>query len=205
LVPRRQPGLVVCDQRNGRGVSAATLTCLGTYALRNARRAGLSLADQAALTDQAIYSQYVGALHLAALLLELDLATGALTVVDAGSPRLIVLRGGEVIYQELEQQFPLGMFDGTIYREQRLKLEVGDRLLVLSDGVVNAANETAVYGEAPLERFLHRAGSLAPLQAVRSLLGDLRAFVGSDLVDDAVAVCLDWTTPRSAHCGNRDQ
>ncbi|MEV1289921.1 PP2C family protein-serine/threonine phosphatase [Micromonospora sp. NPDC049679] len=190
----------------GEGVSAATLTCLGTYALRNARRAGLSLADQAALADQAIFSQYTGALHLAALLLELDLTTGALTVVDAGSPRLILLRGGALIYQELEQQFPLGMFDGTIYHEQHLDLAVGDRLFVISDGVVNAATETARYGEAALDRFLRRAGSLSPLDAVRSLLGDLRAFVASDLVDDAVAVCLDWTGPAADRtAGSRAQ
>jgi hypothetical protein len=34
---------------------------------------------------------------------------------------------------------------------------------------------------------------MAPLQAVRSLLGDLRSFLSEgELEDDAVAVCLDW-------------
>ena len=37
---------------------------------------------------------------------------------------------------------------------------------------------------------------MAPMQAVRSILGDLRAFVGTDLVDDAVVVCLDWSGPQ---------
>ena len=50
--------------------------------------------------------------------------------------------------------------------------------------------------ENALHRFVRRTGSLAPLQAVRSLLGDLRAFLeDSDLDDDAVVVCLDWTGP----------
>ena len=40
---------------------------------------------------------------------------------------------------------------------------------------------------------MRRSHAAAPLEAVRSLLGDLRAFVAGDLVDDAVAVCLDWT------------
>jgi hypothetical protein len=44
-----------------------------------------------------------------------------------------------------------------------------------------------------LHRFIRRTGTLAPLQAVRSLLGELRTFVGGELDDDAVAVCLDWT------------
>ncbi|GAB3944281.1 hypothetical protein GCM10027614_34260 [Micromonospora vulcania] len=43
---------------NGEGVAASLLTSLATHALRNARRAGLSLADQAALADQALHDLY---------------------------------------------------------------------------------------------------------------------------------------------------
>ncbi|MEV0004021.1 PP2C family protein-serine/threonine phosphatase [Micromonospora sp. NPDC050980] len=180
----------------GEGVAAALLTSLATYALRNARRARLGLADQAALADQAIYAQHRGEQHLSVLLMELDLTTGALAAVDAGSPHLIRLRGGEVTQQVLDKQFPLGMFDGTDYREQRFQLERGDRLFVVSDGVVDAGAEQIRYGESALDRFLRRTGPLEPLDAVRSLIGDLRAFVAGDLVDDAVVVCLDWLGPQ---------
>ena len=57
----------------GEGMHAALLTALATYALRNARRAGLELADQAALADQAVFAQHRGDTHVEALLLELDL------------------------------------------------------------------------------------------------------------------------------------
>ncbi|MDZ5446020.1 PP2C family protein-serine/threonine phosphatase [Micromonospora sp. 4G57] len=181
---------------SGEGVAAAMLTSLGTHALRNARRAELGLADQAALADQAIYALHRGAQHLSALLLELDLASGLLTVVDAGSPRLVLLRDGEVSEQVLEKQFPLGMFEGTDYREQKFQLRRGDRLFVVSDGVVDATGQQVRYGETALDRFLRRTGPMEPLDAVRSLLGDLRAFVAGDLVDDAVVVCLDWLGPQ---------
>ncbi|MCG5468426.1 serine/threonine-protein phosphatase [Micromonospora sp. LAH09] len=180
----------------GEGVAASLLTSLATHALRNARRAGLSLADQAALADQAIYDLYRGEQHLSALLMELDLHTGTMTVVDAGSPRLVLLRGGEVTEQPLEAQFPLGMFEATDYHEQKLPLERGDRLFVVSDGVVEATGQHMRYGETALDRFLRRTGPMAPLDAVRSLIGDLRAFVAGDLVDDAVVVCLDWNGPQ---------
>ncbi|PWR06881.1 serine/threonine-protein phosphatase [Micromonospora sicca] len=181
---------------SGEGVAAAMLTSLGTHALRNGRRAELGLADQAALADQAIYALHRGAQHLSALLLELDLASGLLTVVDAGSPRLVLLRDGEVSEQVLEKQFPLGMFEGTDYREQKFQLRRGDRLFVVSDGVVDATGQQVRYGETALDRFLRRTGPMEPLDAVRSLLGDLRAFVAGDLVDDAVVVCLDWLGPQ---------
>ncbi|MFI5936884.1 PP2C family protein-serine/threonine phosphatase [Actinoplanes sp. NPDC051494] len=177
----------------GDGMTASLLTSLATQALRNARRAGLSLADQAGLADQAIFAQHRGGSHVAALMLELDLVTGEVLAVDAGSPRLLVLRDGEVLDQELEAQFPLGMFETSEYTTQAFRLHPGDRLFIVSDGVFAAPGRAGKYGEAALHRFVRRTGPLAPLQAVRSLLGDLRAFVSSDLEDDAVAVCLDWT------------
>ncbi|MGS2616977.1 PP2C family protein-serine/threonine phosphatase [Micromonospora sp. LZ34] len=181
---------------SGEGVAAAMLTTLATHALRNARRAGLGLADQAALADQAIYDLHRGNQHLAVLLMQLDLRTGVVTAVDAGSPRLVLVRDGEVTEQPLEEQFPLGMFEATDYREQYLQLRRGDRLFVVSDGVIDATGQDVRYGETALDRFLRRTGPMEPLDAVRSLIGDLRAFVAGDLVDDAVVVCLDWTGPQ---------
>nr|MDT0658410.1 PP2C family protein-serine/threonine phosphatase [Micromonospora sp. DSM 115978] len=182
---------------SGEGVIASMLTCLATNALRNARRAGLELADQAALADQAVYSYHRGIQHISVLLLELELGTGVVTAVDAGSPQLMLLRDGEVRHQALEAQCPLGMFEGTIYQPQHFELAAGDRLFVVSDGVFDAAAREVRYGETALDRFIRRSGPMAPLEAVRSLLGDLRAFVGGDLIDDAVTVCLDWHGPRS--------
>ena len=192
-----QDGRLFLTVLNGRGegMHAALLTALATYALRNARRAGLELADQAALADQAVFAQHRGDTHVETLLLELDLETGALLAVDAGSPRMMVLRDGAVLDLPLEAQFPLGMFESSDYTTQPNQLQPGDRLLIVSDGVFDAAGGNGRYGESALHRFVRRTGSLAPLQAVRSLLGELKAFVGGDLDDDAVAVCLDWTGP----------
>jgi hypothetical protein len=181
---------------NGTGdwVQAAMLTSLATHALRNARRAGAPLADRAALADQAVFAQHRGAVHVAALLLELNLTSGELLVVDAGSPRLMMLRDDAVQDLAFEAQFPLGMFESSEYTEQRFQLQTADRLMIVSDGVSEAATATGRYGDLALHRFLRRTRSLAPLQAVRSLLSDLRTFVGDgELEDDAVAVCLDWT------------
>ncbi|MEV4345752.1 PP2C family protein-serine/threonine phosphatase [Actinoplanes sp. NPDC049596] len=180
----------------GEGVQAALLTALATYAMRNARRAGIGLADQAALADQAIYALHRGESYASALMFELDLVTGEMLAVDAGSPRLLLLREGTVTEHKLTAQFPLGMFEDTDYRVQSFTLRPGDRLMIVSDGVTDALTGTGRYGDAALARFVRHTGSLAPLQAVRSLLGDLRTYLGdAELEDDAVAVCLDWTGP----------
>ncbi|MCP3801090.1 serine/threonine-protein phosphatase [Allokutzneria sp. A3M-2-11 16] len=177
----------------GESVDAALLTSLAIHALRNARRAGVDLADQAALADQAIWAQYGGKQHVATLLLQVELATGRLAVIDAGSPQIWRLRGDEVLDVRLEPQLPLGMFDSTHYLEQRFELRPGDRLVIISDGVYEARAEGLSYGEELLSRLLAATRGLSAAEAVRALMADLSRFSGHiDLDDDAVAVCLDW-------------
>jgi hypothetical protein len=69
----------------GQGIDASLLAGLTTGALRNARRAGIGLADQACLADQAVYAQYGGKAYASTLLLRFELATGLVHAVDAGS------------------------------------------------------------------------------------------------------------------------
>jgi serine phosphatase RsbU (regulator of sigma subunit) len=178
----------------GDGVRAALLTSLVVNALRNARRADLELADQAALADHAVYGQYHGESYVGTVLLRFELATGRVRVVDAGSPRLYRLRGDEIQLMPLEPQLPLGMFEGTVYTEQEFTLRRGDRLFILSDGVHEAQIAEGSYGERALEAMLTSTRDLPATEAVRRTLADLtRLSIGSDgLEDDAIAVCLDW-------------
>ncbi|MFF0550022.1 PP2C family protein-serine/threonine phosphatase [Streptomyces sp. NPDC004311] len=178
----------------GEGIDAALLTGLAVSALRNARRAGLGLADQAALADQAVYGQYQGRLHLAMLLLRFALDTGEVEVIDAGSPRVWRLRGGTVEPFGLEAQLPLGMFEDTVYTCQRFRMLPGDRLFFLSDGVYDVVSPAGEpYGLHALTRAVMNTRLLPPSQVPRALLEELPGYRGGgDAADDAMVVCLDW-------------
>lgn len=178
----------------GEGIEAALLTNLAINALRNARRAGLGLADQAALADQAVYAQYRGSAFISVLLLRFDLATGQVEAVDAGSPRLWRLRGRNVERISLEAQLPLGMFEESAYVPERFTVLPGDRLLFGSDGVYDAASpEGESYGERALARALTATRLLPPTQVPGAVLRELAAYHGgTPLEDDALVVCLDW-------------
>ncbi|MGM1062686.1 PP2C family protein-serine/threonine phosphatase [Saccharothrix sp. Mg75] len=178
----------------GEGIQAALLTNLAISALRNARRAGLDLPGQAALADQAVYAEHGGACHVSTLLLEFELTTGEVSVIDAGSPRMLRLRDGEVTLVPFERQLPLGMFDGTDYEVQRLRVERGDRLVVVSDGVHAARSpHGSDYGSTNLDRIIRGSHHLPAPEAARAIIAELLDYhEGTDLLDDAVVVCLDW-------------
>ncbi|MFE9045588.1 PP2C family protein-serine/threonine phosphatase [Streptomyces sp. NPDC012421] len=178
----------------GEGIEAALLTNLAINALRNARRAGLPLADQAALADQAVYAHYRGAAFVSVLLLCFDLATGEVEAVDAGSPRLWRQRGQAVEPVDFEAQLPLGMFEDTVYVPERFAVRPGDRLLFGSDGVYDAVSPAGEsYGDRALARALRGTRLLPPTLVPQAVLRELAVHHGaSPLEDDALVVCLDW-------------
>ncbi|MFD6418113.1 PP2C family protein-serine/threonine phosphatase [Streptomyces sp. NPDC060194] len=184
----------------GEGIQAALLTNLAVNALRNARRAGIGIADQAALADQALYAQYGGASYVSTLLLSFDLASGKVQVVDAGSPQLWLQRGKTVEPVRFEAQLPLGMFDQSEYVVQEFQVVPGDRLIFVSDGVYATPSPSSgeTYGERALARSVH-AASLLPAAAVpRAVLRELAVHRDREPEDDAMVVCVDWFGRRDA-------
>ncbi|MER5582692.1 PP2C family protein-serine/threonine phosphatase [Streptomyces asoensis] len=178
----------------GQGIDASLLTSLAVGALRNARRAGISLSDQACLADQALFAQYGGKMYASTLLLRFDLDSGTVHAVDAGSPQLYRQRGDTLEQIELEAQLPLGMFEETPYQEQTFHVEPGDRLIVVSSGVHGArAADGGSFGERALRQTLSATRLEHPHEAARAIVSGLMEHFGSrELATDAAVVCLDW-------------
>jgi serine phosphatase RsbU (regulator of sigma subunit) len=178
----------------GEGIEASLLTSLAINALRNGRRAGIPIADQAALADQAVYAHYRGRCYLSVLMLDFDLATGRARVVDAGSPQLLRLREGSVEHIAFEAQLPLGMFEETDYMAQDFQVEPGDRLVFVSDGVHAVSSPKGeTYGDTALARAIHSTRLLPAAEVPRAILRELSGHRGQGLPDDdALIVCLDW-------------
>jgi serine phosphatase RsbU (regulator of sigma subunit) len=178
----------------GAGLNASALTGLAVNAMRNARRSGGSLVEQAELASETVYAAHRGAAPIETLLVELDARTGAVTVIDAGSPLLWRVRGRTVAPVTLEHQLPLGMFEETRYGTQEFPLAPGDRLFLVSDGVHQATpGGRKAYGEKGLAAAIRSTRLQPAAEAVGTVMRGLHAYHEQEhLDDDAVIVCLDW-------------
>ncbi|WP_371483699.1 PP2C family protein-serine/threonine phosphatase [Kitasatospora sp. NBC_00315] len=177
----------------GEGIDASLLTNLAINALRNARRAGVDIADQAALADQAVWAQHQGEAHVSVLLLEFHLDTGLVEIVDAGSPQLLRLRSGAVEWIPFEAQLPLGLADDTPYAAQQIRVVPGDRLIFVSDGVYTVASASGEsYGDKALNRAIQATRMLPAAEVPRAVLTELARHREHQPDDDALVVCLDW-------------
>lgn len=173
----------------GRGVTAAQLATLVVASLRNGRRAAVDLAEQAQWANDAMTLHAGPDQFVTGLLLRVDLSTGAMRAVNAGHPRPYRLRGGRVICLDLGPDVPLGAVVGYPYRVQDSELLPGDRLVVVTDGVVERQSPSAHLGVAAA---VGETAALHPREMVHAFKESVLAATETFLDDDAAVLCIDW-------------
>ncbi len=174
----------------GHGVAAALTATLCVGSLRNARNEGASLHEQVAWTNTAlaVHASESGLEDfVTGLIGRVDLRTGSLELVNAAHVSPYLARDGDVSPVNLPVDLPLGLFGDSTYRASSLTLEAGDRLVFVTDGMLER-NAVGV----DLRTEISETRSLHPREAVRALADRVLASTGHDLSDDATVLCLDW-------------
>ncbi|MEU4626879.1 PP2C family protein-serine/threonine phosphatase [Actinoplanes sp. NPDC023801] len=173
----------------GHGVASALTATLGVGSLRNSRRRGDGLVQQAETANTALIDNAVApGAYLTALLGRLDLRTGVCSLLNAGHVSPLLVRDGDTRALRLVDPVPpLGMFRQTSYQAAEITLRPGDRLVLLTDGMLE--REAAAL-DVPAR--LREMTALHPREAVRSLADAVREVAGPTLADDATLLILDW-------------
>jgi hypothetical protein len=177
----------------GHGLGASLLGSLAVNALRNNRRAGLPLVDQVRGADRVLFGQHGGDRFVCGAFLRVDTVTGSVDVINAGHPFGALVREGKARMIEVPAQLPMGMFEETIYEQHAIQLDPGDRVVLVSDGVVEARPvDGEEFGEDRLCARLESMMGVHAGETVRRLVRELRDWEGDDLRDDITVVVLDW-------------
>ena len=174
----------------GHGVAAALNAALCIGSLRNSRNEGATLLEQVGLTNAALAERASdGALEdfVTGLVGRLDLRSGSMDLVNAGHVAPYLARSSKVIAVDLPADPPLGLFPDTAYRASPLSLEPGDRLVLVTDGML----ERKAAG-IDLPGAIQDTRSLHPREAVRAMADRALEATGHALSDDATVLCLDW-------------
>ncbi|MGW8062418.1 PP2C family protein-serine/threonine phosphatase [Streptomyces ziwulingensis] len=175
----------------GHDVAAALLATLAVGALRRARRAGAGLVEQAHQADQAMRDHSQG--YVTGQILRISLVDGESEFINAGHPWPLVMRDGQVRRITPEIDMPFGFQVAHTYRVQRLDLRSGDRLVMLTDGMLERNA-----GSVDLDDLIVRTRALHPREAARTLIAAVVDANEGHLADDATVMCLDWHGNRGA-------
>jgi len=184
-------GVLVADV-SGHGVPAALIASMVKVAIAaqkaQADRPAAVLAGMNETLAGRLGGQYVTAAYLF-----LDREAGLMRYSAAGHPPLLRWRREAPRPSEIEENgLPLGMMDVAEYRQLEQPLADGDRFLLYTDGLVEAANKAGEF--FTLERVKEGVAASAGLGTERVadlILQSTRAWADGVAADDLTVVVID--------------
>lgn len=189
---------VAVSDAAGHGLRSALLASLVCTAMRNVRRADATIVEQAEAANAHLVDQFPGYDFVTGLVVDLEVATGAGTMINAGHPPPLLVRDGTVTELVIPPAYPMGLRADTHYPLHPLQLRDGDRLILLTDGITEAHKRgEPEFGYPRLVEMLERHGDLQPPELVRRITRAVCDACDGELADDATLVCLDWRRPRT--------
>jgi len=183
----KQAGLLIADV-SGHGVPAALIASMVKMAATSQRA---QAADPAAVLrgmNAALCGNTQGQ-YVTAAYVYLDAESKILHYSAAGHPAMLLLRKGGVT-EVAENGMLLAAVDTATYESKSLPLQAGDRLLLYTDGIVEARNETGqLFGEESLSTALSASKHLNPAEAVDHILSTVQRWAKSQDDDLTVLIC----------------
>src|ERR1700683_1248604 len=180
-------GFLIADV-SGHGVPAALIASMvklaATSQRANAADPARLLAGMNAALCGNTQNQFVTAAYV-----HLDSIAGTLRYSAAGHPPMLLLRHGEVM-EISENGLILAAFDYATYTKGTRKLESGDRFLLYTDGVIEAANSQGdFFGQDALSAVLRQTAELAPAAATDQIVSEVQRWSASQDDDLTVLIC----------------
>ncbi len=126
---------------------------------------------------------------------KLNLSTGELAFSNAGhNPPLIIKKSGKVEWLKLPPGLVLGVDMDTPYITENIHLELGDTIVVYTDGVTEAMNEKReLFSEERLLKTLEDNSTSTPEEIVNAVMGAVKEFsTGVEQSDDITVLAIRY-------------
>ncbi|NVI88739.1 PP2C family protein-serine/threonine phosphatase [Actinomadura sp. BRA 177] len=183
----------------GHDTTAGLTSSLAVAAFRNHRLQGADLLGTGQGIEDVLAEQDSSGRFVTAVLAELDLRSGVLSFASYGHPAPVVIRKGRwVTTLECRPGTPLGTGLGVEPKLCVEQLEPGDRVLLYTDGIVEARDPNKQ--EFGLQRFVdflikRDADGLSAPETLRRLIHNILAHHAGRLDDDATVLLIEWHGP----------
>ena len=187
-------GLVMADV-SGKGIPAALFMMMSKIMVQNFALTLGGPGEVLQKVNDQICTNQVEEMFVTVWLGFLDLRTGLLTAANAGHEYPILMApGGEFELLKDRHGLVVGGMEGYPYQEYQLKLEVGSRLFLYTDGLPEATDtENRMFGIERTLKSLNEVKNGTPREVLDHVTKSVADFVGSaPQFDDTTMLCLDY-------------
>ena len=169
----------------GKGVPAALLGAMAQGMFHAQMTSGASLVDAIQCLNSFIVERAPGEKYVT--LAAVRYSDGQVELVNAGHVSPLLVRAGGAVETVSDGDPPVGLFGFVRFHRIPLRLDVGDRILLLTDGITEAEDQGGEqFGADRLAHFLREPN------AVESLFAALEQFcVGTRPQDDQTILAID--------------
>lgn len=192
-IDRRHVGIIVADV-SGKGIPGSMVMATTRTILRFVASGNLSSADTLAKTNAMVAADIKRGMFVTAFYLVLDVLERTILCSSAGHNPMVIHHADGQVELINPNGIALGFDKGRIFsrtiKEQSIKLQVGDRIVLYTDGVVEAMNEKSEeYTDERFYSFVKAHNTLDSEHFVQALLADLNRHKGkADQHDDITIV-----------------
>jgi sigma-B regulation protein RsbU (phosphoserine phosphatase) len=153
----------------GKGIPAALLASMVQGMFHAQITTGASLHDAIQSINTFVCLRAPGEKYLTLVVLRYTQATNGeanVEFINGGHVSPLVVRANTSIEVLTDGDLPVGLIEATSFHAQHLTLGIGDRIVLLSDGISEAENLAGIqFGQAELARHLNSEGSVSGLFA----------------------------------------
>jgi phosphoserine phosphatase RsbU/P len=193
LASDAEAGLLVADV-SGHGVPAAMIASMAKMAVDSKRAQATQPAALLREMNTALHGNTHGEMITAAYVY-LNAERQELCYAAAGHPAMLLLRNGSVT-EVAENGLPLAAAAIDSYQEKHVAISTGDRLLLYTDGMVEARNASGeMFGEGRLGNALVSTTNLSAEKAVAEIMAAVERWSAEQDDDRTVLIC-DYVRPQ---------
>jgi len=192
-----QMGLVIGDV-TGKSVSGALVMAASRSIFRMLGEEKLTVSESMIRANRRTKRDIKTGMFVALLYAVLGSADKSLTLCSAGQtlPVFRSAASGETKLVETEgDSFPLGILEDAAYEETRLKLEAGDRIVLYTDGIVEAMNEQEeLFGFDRLLEVIRKSPAETAETLLEEIKGHVNDFAGTAAQHDDITIIVVQAT-----------
>ena len=206
MVDSSHVAVVVADVSD-KGVPAALFMMRAKAIIKQLLMEGLAPAEAMARANDDLCHDNEQGMFVTAWIGVLDTQDGTLSYACGGhNPPLVRAHDGTVTWLRDRSGLMLGSFEGVGYRAFSRTLELGDMLVLYTDGVTEAMDESGTcMGEPALEQIVAQAAD-SPDDLMASVLAGVHAYAGSaPQADDITMLCLQRTSAPQDAANDTDE